>query len=151
MYLCFSKPYSLQSISANSSFTQVSAMEDSTECHPLATGVGRNGNSDTVASSTVSVAARNNTVSHTSSPNSSLVSSQSPLKNKDTNISSVSTISPVVSIDSSHSPVVTNLPLQNIFSEPTKISVEELFKMSQQVSVSSVRLLLSLCAKYRLK
>ncbi|XP_014769268.1 enhancer of mRNA-decapping protein 4 isoform X2 [Octopus bimaculoides] len=133
-----SKPYSLQTISANSSFTQVSAMEDSTECHPLATGVGRNGNSDAVATAAVSVTACNNTVSHTSSPNSSLVSSQSPLKNKDTNMPSVSTISPVVSIDSSHSPVVTNLPLQNIFSEPTKISVEELFKMSQQVSQAAV-------------
>ncbi|GAB1597861.1 enhancer of mRNA-decapping protein 4-like isoform X3 [Argonauta hians] len=138
-----SKPYSLQTMSSNSSFTHVSALEESAESHPLPTGIGRKDCSSSSSSSsssdvTTAVTACNSSISHTSSSTGSLVSSQSPLKN-DSSICSISNSSPAVSINPSRSPVViAKRPLQNMFSEPTKISVEELFKMSQQVSQAAI-------------
>lgn len=112
-------------------------MEDSPKCHSLAKELGRNVNSDITSTGSVSVEGCNNIVSPTSSLNSHIVSSHLSLTYKDATIPSVPTISLVVSIGFYYSPNVPFLPLLKMFSEPTKISVEDLIKRNQLVSLSS--------------
>ena len=123
-------------------------MDESSESHGIvaamasaSTGSGGRG----VVSSVSSVTS-GGVMTHSPSPSVGSTTSQSPHKNKDPALSSVSTISPAVPIDHSCSPsgppppppaaTVTSLPLQTMFSEAKKISVEELFKMSQQAAAA---------------
>lgn len=150
-----SKPHSLQTNSANTSFTQVTAMDESSESHGIVAAMAPANTSSSslgVVSSVASVTS-SGVMAHTPSPSVGSTTSQSPHKTKDPVLSSVSTISPAVPLDHSCSPAgqappqppqppppppaVASFPRQTMFPEIKKISVEELFQMSQQAAAAA--------------